>query len=83
MLYQPTIVKSVIHPMVASAYIKHNPIAKPSRKKTQDILVLDAYTGQDLSQADVQCAILSDIDLIMDQLRADEVAVDSVEIRFH
>lgn len=83
MLLQPTIVKNVLHPMVASAFIKHDLPLEPGSKKMQDVLVLDAHMDQDLSPADVQNAILSDIDLIMDQLRAEDLSVDTVEIRFH
>lgn len=83
MSLQPTIVKTVIHPLVASAFIKHHYAPAPRRgRKYEEVLVLDARTD-DMSPADVQSAILSDLDLIMDQLRQDELHIDSVEIRLH
>ena len=83
MLLQPTIVKSVTHPLVASAFIKHRFNKSGVRGSSEEILVLDAHPVAGKSADDVQKAILADMDLILDQVQRKAIKVDTVEIRVH
>ena len=80
MMLQPTIVKNVIHPLVASAYIKHR-FNQRGANKREEVLVLDAYRTADKSADELQAAILADMDLILDQVQRKAIKVDSIEIR--
>lgn len=82
MMFSPTIVKNVIHPLVATAFIKHS-FTAPGHASNEDILVIDAHRGVGQSADDVQAAILADMDLILDQVHRTSLNVDSVEIRVH
>lgn len=82
MLLQPTIVKSVTHPLVASAFIKHR-FNQRGVRGSEEILVLDAHRSAGKSADEVQAAILADMDLILDQVQRKAIKVDSVEIRVH
>lgn len=83
MLLQPTIVTNIMHPLVASAYVKHRFNAHGNNRRMEEVLVLDAHRGSNLPGQDVQAAILADMDLILDQINRRAITVDSIEIRLH
>lgn len=80
---QPTIVTGIIHPLVASAFVKHRFNTIGNRRQVEEVLVLDAHRVKDLTGEDVQAAILADMDLILEQAQRRAIAVDSIEIRLH
>jgi hypothetical protein len=83
MLLQPTIVTSITHPLVASAFVKHRFNTVGGRRRMEEVLVLDAHPVKDLAGEDVQAAILADMDMILDQIQRRAISVDSIEIRMH
>ncbi len=83
MMLQPTIVKNVSHPLIASAYIKHRFNTQGARRGVEDVLVLAARPAHGQSTDDVHAALIADMDLILDQILPQAIKVDSVEIRVH